>query len=151
MSRADICYHIVRFPGIGLGREGTMPMRQITVWGRNRPGNLAKIASALAEARINVSGLFASDTHGKSPVRLLVRNAARARAALRWAGLRSSEEPHIVVAMRDRPGQIARISKKLARSRVNINYAYATVSPGARRANIVLGVSNAAAARRALR
>lgn len=128
-----------------------MPVKQITVWGRNRPGNLARITSALAEARINLSGLFASDTRGRSPVRLLVANAARARAALRKAGLRVSEEPHLVLAMRDKPGQLARISKKLARSRVNINYAYATVSPGAGRAKIVLGVGNAAAARRALR
>ncbi len=128
-----------------------MAVRQITVSGRNRPGNLAKMASAVAAKGVNISGLFASDSKGASAVRLLVSNAARAKAALRAAGFRVKEEPTVVLKLADKPGQLARAARKLAKARVNIEYGYATVGPGSNRATIVFGVSNAAAARRALR
>ncbi len=128
-----------------------MAAKQITVWGRNRPGNLSKITGALAAKGVNITGLHASDVKGRSAVRLLVSNAARARAALRAKGFRVSNEPAVVISLADKPGQLAKATAKLARARGNIRYSYATVSPGARRAHIVFGVSNAAAARRALR
>lgn len=128
-----------------------MAVKQITVWGKNQPGNLAKITGVVAAKGVNISGLFASDTRGTSAVRLLVSNAARAKAALKAAGYRVTEEPALVLKMTDNPGQLARVAGKLAKARVNISYAYATVGPGAKRATIVLGVSNAAAARRAAR
>ncbi len=128
-----------------------MAAKQITVWGTNRPGNLSRITSALSSKGVNIIGLHASDVKGRSAVRLLVSNAARAKAALRSAGFRVTEEPVVVIRLADKPGQLAKAAAKLARARVNIGYGYATVSPGAKRAQIVLGVSNAAAARRALR
>jgi len=128
-----------------------MAARQITVWGHNRPGNLSKITSALAAKGVNITGLYASDAKGNSAVRLLVADAARAKAALRAAGFRLSEEPALVLNLSDKPGRLAKVAGKLARARINIGYGYATVSPGAKRAHIVLGVSKAAAARRALR
>jgi hypothetical protein len=128
-----------------------MAAKQITVWGQNRPGNLAKITGAVAGAGVNITGLFASDAKGRSAVRLLVSNAARARAALRKAGFRVTEEACVALNLPDKPGQLARAAAKLARARVNVAYGYATVGPGAKRAHIILGVKNAAAARRALR
>ncbi len=127
-----------------------MAAKQITVWGQNRPGNLAKITLALAAKRVNITGLYASEVRGRSPLRLLVSNAGRAKAALKAAGFRVTEEPAVVLNLADKPGQLAKVASKLARARVNISYGYATVSPGAKRAQIVLGVSKAAA-RRALR
>ena len=128
-----------------------MAAKQITVWGQNRPGNLSRITLALAAKGVNITGLHASDVKGRSAVRLLVSNAARAKAALKAAGFRVTEEPTVVVSLRDAPGQLAKVAAKLARARVNIRYGYATRSPRAKRALIVLGVSNAVAARRALR
>ena len=128
-----------------------MAVKQITVWGQNRPGNLSKIASAVAAKGVNITGLHASDVKGRSAVRLLVSNAARAKAALKAAGFRVTEESAVVVSLADKPGQLAKVAAKLARARVNIGYSYGTVSPRAKRAQLVFGVSNAAAARRALR
>ena len=127
-----------------------MPAKQITVWSQNRPGNLARITAALAGAGINITGLFASDARGKSAVRVLVGNAGRAKAALRKAGYKVGDETAVVVSLADKPGTLSRVAAKLARARVNVSYAYGTTSRGSR-ACIVLGVSNAPAARRAMR
>jgi hypothetical protein len=129
-----------------------MAAKQITVWGSNRPGNLARIAGAVAAKGVNIQGLFASDAKGgRSAVRLIVSNAGRAKAALKAAGYRVTEEPSVALSLPDKPGQLARAAARLSKARVNITYGYATVSRGAKRGTIVLGVSNAAAARRALR
>lgn len=128
-----------------------MAAKQITIWVQNRPGTLAKITAALAARGVNFTGLYASDTKGRSAVRLLVGNAARAKAALKAAGFRATEEPAVVLNLPDKPGQLAKVTRKLAKARINISYGYATVSPRAKRAHVVLGVNSAAAARRALR
>jgi len=128
-----------------------MAAKQITVWGENRPGNLAKITGAVAGKGVNIQAIFASDAKGRSAVRLLVSDAARAKSGLKAAGFHVTEEPHIVLNLADKPGQLARAAEKLRKARVNIHYSYASVSPRAKRGNIVLGVSNAVAARRALR
>lgn len=128
-----------------------MAMQEITVWGKNRPGNLAKICSALAKRRINLSGFYASDAKGRSAVRLLLKQANKARAVLRKGGFRSEVSPVLILNLTDRPGALAKAATKLARSRVNIDYGYATVSGGANRACVILGVKNPARARKALR
>lgn len=124
--------------------------KEFTVWGKNRPGNLAPIARALGDAGVNISGFVASEARGRSPVRLIVDNGAKARAAIKKLGVRFSEAMVVVLHLTDKPGALARAAEKLAAARVNINYAYATAAPGASRATIVLAVSNLARARRAL-
>lgn len=128
-----------------------MAAKQITVISQNRPGSMARITAALAKKGVNLNGIYASDSKGRGAVRLLVGNAARAMAALAAAGFRTREEPALVLSLPDKPGQLARTAAKLARKRINISYAYATVGSGSRRATIVLGVNNPASARRVLR
>ena len=70
---------------------------------------------------------------------------------MRKAGYRVSDEPAIVLNLADKPCTLARVAAKLAKARVNVGYAYATTSSGAKRASIVLGVKNATAARKAIR
>lgn len=128
-----------------------MAMQELTVWGKNRPGNLAKICSALAKHKINLSGFCASDAKGRSAVRLLLKQANKAKTILRKEGFRAEVSPVLILNLADRPGAVAKAATKLAGSRVNIDYGYATVSGGAKRACIILGVKNPARARNALR
>lgn len=124
--------------------------KEFTIWGKNRPGNLARIGRALADAGINISALVASEARGRSPVRLVVDNGARARGVLRNLGLKFSEATVVVLYLADKPGALARAAEKLAAARVNIDYGYATAPPSGKRATIVLAVSNLRRARRAL-
>lgn len=124
--------------------------KEFTLWGRNRPGNLARITRALGDAGVNISAFVASESRGRSPVRILVNNDAKARAALKKQGVRFSVATVVALNLADRPGALARAAEKLAAAGVNIDYGYATAPPGGNRATIVLAVSNLAKARRAL-
>lgn len=124
--------------------------KELTLWGQNRPGNLARITRALGDAGVNITAFVASEARGRSPVRLLVNNAARARAALRKLDIRFTAATVLVLNLADKPGALARAADKLAAAGVNIDYGYATAPPSGGRATIVLAVSNLARARRAL-
>ena len=126
-----------------------MPIaKQLTVVASNRPGVLARIAEALAANGINISGLHTSGATRQ--IRLLVSNVAKARRVLQKAGLRTRAEEVVVVQLADRPGTLARTARKLARGKININYAYGTAARGSQRAALVFGVSNARRAARLL-
>jgi hypothetical protein len=124
-----------------------MPIiKQLSVTAPNRPGQLARICESLAQNKVNITGLDASGSNQQ--IRLLVNNTNRARKVLQKAGWNPRVEEAVVVNAADRPGQLARIARKLAQRGVNINYAYATVGRGSSRAAIVLGVSDAKKAAR---
>ncbi len=121
---------------------------QLVVTAANRPGTLARVCETLAAGRVNIAGLDCSGPQRQ--IRLLVNNTGRAERLLRQAGVRARVEDVLAVTLPDRPGSLARVARKLARAGININYGYATVPRGGRRATIVLGVGNPRrAARRA--
>ncbi|MBI4466018.1 MAG: ACT domain-containing protein [Acidobacteria bacterium] len=118
-----------------------MPVvQQLVVTVANRPGALARVCEALAASRINISGLDCSGPNRQ--VRLLVSSPGKAGRVLKKAGFRSRLENVVTVTLPDRPGALARAARKLAKRRININYGYATVARGAKRAVIVFGVGN---------
>lgn len=116
----------------------------------SKPGVLAQISSALAQAGVNITAICAAEaTGGRGKLRLLVDNPARAIDALKTAKLRPGQEEALVLTLDNRPGALAEVAEKLARARVNIKCAYATTS-GSGPAQLVLAVSNAAKAEAAL-
>jgi len=126
-----------------------MPVaQQLTVTAANRPGALARIGQVLADNKINIAGLDASGAQRQ--IRLLVGNAAKGRRALQKAGWRTRVDSVLVVSLADRPGMLARAAGKLAKRKININYAYGTSTRGGKRAAIVFGVANPRRAARLL-
>jgi hypothetical protein len=115
----------------------------------SKPGVLAAVARSLADAGVNITGVCAAETTGRGKIRLLVSDPARAREALKAAKYRVSEETVVTVTLDDRPGMLADVAERLARARVNVKCAYATVAGGGK-ATVVVTASNAERAQAAL-
>ncbi len=126
-----------------------MKAKQLTVHVQDAPGALARVARALAGQKVNITGLMGVGADARSPIRVVVDNVARARKALQAAGLETSEEEVLVVALADKPGALATVAEKLAAAGINIHYAYA--SSGGRKVNCVMAVSDIARASRLAR
>src|SRR5437899_2925091 len=106
-----------------------MPMTtQLTLTLQSKPGVLAKVARALADAGVNITALSAGDRGSSGKLRIVVNNPGRAKRALRAAKLRANEEPAFVVRLRNKPGTVARVAEKLARARINIKSAFAATA-----------------------
>ena len=91
----------------------------------DRPGSLAKLGETMGRAGINIEGACAVTGAGKGEVHILVPDAAAARSALKAAGIAvAGEREVLVVDAKDRPGELGRISRKLADAGVNIQLFY---------------------------
>ncbi len=108
---------------------------------QSKPGVLANLAGALAQAGVNIVGVCAVETAGRGKIRLLVSDAAKAEAALKAAKMRCGREEAISVSLENRPGALAEAAQKLAQAKVNIKCAYATTGAGVPAA-VILTVSN---------
>ena len=125
--------------------------KQISVWVDNNPGQVARVAGALAKARVNITAFATYVTEGGSTMRMLVTSPAKAKKVLHDLDLRVTEEDVLRLTLREKPGTLAEIGELLAQAHINIDYGYETVAKGATTADLVLAVSDLAGAAKALK
>jgi hypothetical protein len=125
--------------------------KQITAWLESKPGELGRIGEALGKAKINITAFSAWSITGESPVRLLVSSPAKAKKVLGGLGIRCTEEEVLCVTLPDKPGKLGEVGTRLGAANINVDYGYATVAEGGKKAEIVLAVSDFAGAAKALR
>lgn len=124
-------------------------MTQLSIFLKNKPGVLGLLCEELATHKINILGLSVSDTVDHSVVRMLCDNAHKASAALGEAGVLVIETDVVVLDLPDKPGVLAGVAQKLARAKVNIEYAYGTTEKSG--GKLVLRVSDTKKAVKALK
>ena len=99
-------------------------MTEFVVQMDNRPGMLASLTEALAQAGVNIEALAAFGFDGEGIIRLVVDDAALARRTLRDSGLAAVENTVLTTYLPHAPGQLAQIARRLADSGVNIDAVY---------------------------
>ncbi len=102
---------------------------QLTLYLKNKPGELARATKAFTAAHVNIEGLSVAATSDVGIVQIVASNAAMARRALTRARIPFTEQKVAVLRLKDKPGELAKMVRQLARKMVNINYVYATVPP----------------------
>ncbi len=125
--------------------------KQITAWVESKPGELGRIAKAFGDAKVNITAFTAYGATGESPIRLQVSNPAKAKKVLQGLGVRFTEEELIRLTLPDKPGILGEVGSRLGRANINVEYGYATVTKGSRKADVTLAVSDVAGAAKALR
>ena len=124
---------------------------QLAVFLANRPGALARVCEALAQAEINIHALATSDTVDHSVVRMVVSDPTKALMLLGEAGVLALESDVLTIETENKPGVLATIAERLAKAEVNIEYAYLAAGPKAAKGLIILRLSDVEKAQSALR
>jgi hypothetical protein len=124
--------------------------KQLALFLDNRPGTLARLADALAEAEVNIWAISTSDTIDHSVIRMVVSDYRKALHVFEERGALAVEDEVLVIEGDNKPGSLARIAHRLADAKVNIEYCYSATSPKEKRGLMVLRVSNAKKALKAL-
>lgn len=125
-----------------------MIAKQLSLFLVNKPGVLAEVCKTLGASGINIRGMSISDTVDHAVVRMIVDDAHKACHVLGDHGVLVVETDVLAVQVSDHPGELAKIARKLARAKVNIEYAYGT-SDGAS-ATMFIRVSDARKAKKIL-
>ena len=123
---------------------------QLAVFLANRPGALARVCEALANAQINIHALATSDTVDHTVVRMVVSDPTKALMLLGEAGVLALETEVLTIETASEPGVLAKIAERLAGAEVNIEYAYLAGGRGAEKGLIILRPSGVEKARRVL-
>lgn len=116
--------------------------KQLTIPCENRPGALAHIAKILGDSKANILGFLTGTSGAEGWVQLVVDKPERAKKALARAGLEYTEQSVIHIELRNVPGALGSFAEKLADKEVNITSGYQTSAKGARKASVVLAVSD---------
>jgi hypothetical protein len=124
---------------------------QLAVFLANRPGALARVCEALANAKINIYALATSDTVDHSVVRMVVSDPTKALMLLGEAGVLALETEVLMIETASEPGVLTKIAERLAEAEINIEYAYLAGGRGAEKGLIVLRPSDVEKAQAVLR
>ncbi len=116
----------------------------------DRPGMLGEVASALGEKKVNVRAVNAWVEGSEGIVRVVVDKHAVAKRLLAQRGWQPEERDVIELELADKPGALGAAAAKLGAAGVNITHVYLGTG-GSRKATVFLGVSDVAAASKALR
>jgi len=118
-------------------------IKQLAIFLDNRPGMLARVADALAEAKINIYAITTSDTVDHSVIRMVVSDSRRALHLFEEHGTLVVEDDVLMIDGSNKPGQLAQIAHKLADAKVNIEYCYSATPAEAKKGLLIMRVSNA--------
>ena len=117
--------------------------KQLAIFLDNRPGTLARVVDALAEAKINIYAISTSDTVDHSVIRMIVSDWRKALLLFEEHGTLVVETEVLLIEGSNKPGSLAAIAHKLAAGKVNIEYAYCATPPEAKKGLLILRVSDA--------
>ena len=123
---------------------------QLAVFLENRPGALARVCEALAQAGINIHALTVSDTVDHSVVRMIVSDPTKALMLLGERGVLAFENDVLCIDAVNERGVLGKIAEALSRAQVNIEYAYFASNGTSPKGMIILRPSDVEKARQAL-
>ncbi len=138
------------FPGATFPHQFMQVTTQLAIFLDNRPGMLADVCEALAEAGINIYALTVSDTVDHSVIRMVVSDARKALLIFEERGTLVVESDVLMIEAPNHPGLLAQVSRQLATASVNIEYCYCASPAEAPTGLLVFRVSDAAKALKVL-
>ncbi len=124
--------------------------KQLALFIENRPGTLARVCEALSKEKINIYAISTSDTVDYSVVRMVVSDPRKALLLFEDHGTFVVEDDVLMIDGDNRPGSLAKLANKLSDAKVNIEYAYSATSPHSKKGLLILRVSDAKKALKAL-
>ena len=109
-----------------------------TVMLPNRPGVLANLSTNMGKAGINIEGISGTQYQDKVVLHLLFDKSQEAQALLSKNKITvMSTREVLVVDIVDKPGELGKITQKMANAEVNIDFVYLATN-----SRLVLGVDD---------
>jgi len=96
----------------------------------NKPGELARVAEAIAQKGINIEAFAGATAGGSGAVVLVTNDEAGTRRAIGDAGCSFREVELVMATLDHAPGSLAAATRKLANAGVNIEAAMPTGMAG---------------------
>ena len=112
----------------------------------NSPGSLAEVAAAISDAGVNIAAATCFGPAERAELHILAPHAEAARHLLAISHLAVTREREVVVVdVEDRPGELADLTRTIARAGIDLDLVYV-----ATRNRVVFGAADIAVLRAVL-
>jgi hypothetical protein len=101
-------------------------MKDCSIQLTNKPGDLARVALALARRGVNIKALAALSVGGVAVARILPDDIVVARSAFEAANVRFTEGEVHLVLLENKAGVLASVSDRLGEAGINLEAMYVT-------------------------
>lgn len=125
-------------------------IKQLSVFLANKPGTLAEVCMELEKAKINILALTITESVDHSVIRMVLSDTRRARNIFEERGVLALENKVLMIENDNKPGSLGRIAARLAKAKINIEYAYLATSPGSKKGLLILRTEDTKKALRVL-
>jgi hypothetical protein len=105
-------------------QKGEVAMKEFRITMSNRPGELARVASALGRQGVSIKALAASASANQVTLHLVGHDVEATRAGFKSANIAFQEHEVLMVLLEDKAGEIARVASQLADGGVNLTAVY---------------------------
>ncbi len=102
--------------------------RQLSVYVRNQPGELADICALFDQEEITIIGFTVADTVDHAVVRFLVDRPSRAQKVLENEGMLVVDNLVLTVRLDNNLNNIGAVAETLSEAGINIGYGYYSIS-----------------------
>jgi hypothetical protein len=99
-------------------------MRDFGIHLSHKPGELGRVANALARAGVNIKTVAAMVIGNQGMVRLICDDVDAARHALQEANIRFEEREVVTTLRENRAGELAEVADKLGNAGLNLEAVY---------------------------
>jgi hypothetical protein len=113
---------------------------------QNTPGALARVAGAISDAGVNIAAATCIGAGERAELHILVPHAEAAKHVLAISRITVTREREVVVVdVEDRPGQLADLTRSIAKAGVDLDLVYVATQN-----RVVFGAADLTALRKAV-
>jgi hypothetical protein len=99
-------------------------MRDFSIPLTHRPGELGRVANALAKKSVNIKSVAAMSLGNQATVRIIADDVDAARTALKDANISFEESELATVLLENHAGELANVADKLNNAGLNLQAVY---------------------------
>jgi hypothetical protein len=99
-------------------------MRDFAIHVTDRPGEIARVANALARKDVNIKSLAGMNFGHQGIIRIIPDDIEAARSSLRESNIRFEESELATVLLENKAGELAGAAGKLANAGLNVHAVY---------------------------
>ena len=99
-------------------------MRDFSIPLTHRPGELGRVANALAKKSVNIKSVAGMTLGTQAAIRIIADDVDAARSALKEANISFEESELATVLLENHAGELANVADKLANAGLNLHAVY---------------------------
>lgn len=101
-----------------------MTVKEFDVYVQNKPGELARVCEMLGSHGVNIRAIASERNHEKPMIKIVTDDETTAKSAFLRSGVAYDLRDVISVHMQDRPGELGKTARKLAKAMINVDSVY---------------------------